>query len=302
MSFRAIGHPNYPSRTFDPPADAVVLAPPGYMDADGGGTSEMLPRRKGMGWCRLCGETRPLSKEHIPPRTAGNKGEPTRYTIDDWLNRDTLEHLPGGHRSGGGIWGFTICHDCNHATGGNYGKEYGRWAKLGGEILAQLPIAEFAGASVPKGVEAGFPDTDPASLVRQVLSMMASLAGDWRLTEREPVLRSIILDGTPHPLPTGWELVMNLYAGPRSRLTGPTLVHDGSDGRWAWLLEAAFPPLAFLLKIAGSAPMGPGVDIAPATAEPAGSRRDVRFTCQVGFGYSPYPGDYRSRGEIEAAR
>ncbi|HVF76283.1 MAG TPA: hypothetical protein VM938_14705 [Acidimicrobiales bacterium] len=302
MGFRAIGHPSYPSRNFYPPAEAVALAPPGYMEADGASTSEMLPRRKAVGWCRLCGETRTLSREHIPPRGAGNKGEPTGYTIDDWLKRETLEHLPGGRRSGGGIWGYTLCRDCNNATGGDYGKEYGRWATLGGEVLAQLPLAEFASGTVPMGVEAGFPDVDPPALVRQVLSMMASLAGDWRLTEREPVLRSIILGRSEEPLPTGWELVMNLYAGPRSRLAGPALVVDGADGGWAWLLEAAFPPLAFLLKIAGPQPIGPGVDLASATAASPGKPRDVRFTCQVGFGYSPYPGDYRSRGEIEAAR
>lgn len=283
--------------------EAMRVAPPDY-EAPG---VEMLPRHKGIGRCRLCGEVRPLTKEHIPPKRSGNVATAPTHTLIQWLDRQDLETIPGGKVEQGGIWGYTLCGDCNSLTGREYGAEYQGWAiravlmlrqdeNLHPSVLNENPEPMFVSGRFGGNGDGG---VSPGAMVRQVLSCMCSLSGNWDLAGRSPAIRRIVLGGSLEPLPEGMSLWMEMFAGPMSRMVGPQVISD-APGHWAWVMEIAHPPFAFMLVLASNYAPTFGMDMGPFVLEAPNRRVSLEATWQIGFGWTPLPGDLRSKAAIEA--
>jgi len=286
-------------------AEAMRVAPPGYAQPGG----ELLPRRKGAGRCRLCGEVRLLTKEHIPPKGAGNLATAPTHTVNQWLQRQDLDTIPGGKIEQGGIWGYTLCRACNSSTGKRYGAEYQGWAARAVLLLRQdkhlypSVLNERPEPMVVTGRFGGGRDDGvaPGAMVRQVLSCMCSLSSGWDLAGTSPAIRRIVLDGSIEALPDGMSLWMELFAGPNSRMAGPQLVSD-APGHWAWVMEIAHPPFAFMLVLGSNHAPTYGMDMSPFALEDPKRRVSLEATWQIGFGWTPLPGDLRSKAAIERAR
>jgi hypothetical protein len=283
-----------------------AAAPDGFLSED---TIEMLPRRPLQGRCRLCGQDAKLTKEHIPPRASGNKNTGRSHSFDEWLSRLDLEQLPDGEHQQGGIFGYTLCRECNSYTGTHYGAEYQKWTAIGRATLEGLPhplqldqLAEPLGWNLTAGSkEAG--GVLPGLFARQVLSCFCSLSGTWDLAERHPEIRHIILDQSPEPLPLGLELGLSLYVGPHARMAGPTLLVEPEAGEWRWLMEMAYPPFAFLLVMTSNInESGVGLMMNDWTTLDLKEPKSFEGIARIGFGWSAYPGDYRSRSAIAADR
>jgi hypothetical protein len=280
--------------------EAMEHAPEGYGIGEG---TPMLPRRRHSGRCRLCGETALLTEEHVPPRNSGNKGQYRSFTFQDWLDRASggLD-LGAGIKGQGGISGYTLCERCNSRTGGEYGSEYQGWAAFASDLLAQLPLEDQSEKVAPYYMSFEVEPVSPGRFVRQVLSMFASVSGDWWITDRMPEIRSIVLDGATAALPETVAIGLSFCAGPRARIVGPQLILNTGSLAWGWLMEVAHPPLAVSMLIVGSSGYElPGIDIGSFTLEPID--REVRFQAeaQVGFTYSPYLLDYRSAAALGAS-
>jgi hypothetical protein len=286
-------------------AQAMRVAPPGYAQPH----DELLPRRPGAGRCRLCGQTRPLTREHIPPKGAGNIETAPTHTLVQWLERRDLDPIPGGKIEQGGIWGYTLCAQCNSFTGKEYGREYQGWAIRAVLMLRQddnlhpSVLNERPEPTVVTGTFGGERDggVSPGAMARQVLSCMCSLSSGWDLAGSTPAIRRIVLQGSREPLPTGMSLWMELFAGPMSRMVGPQVVSD-APGQWSWVMEFAHPPFAFLLVLASNHDPAYGMDMGPFVLEDPGRRVTLDATWQIGFGWTPLPGDLRSRAAIESQR
>jgi len=281
------------------------VAPPGYEEPD----AELLPRRKRTGRCRLCGCLGPLTKEHIPPKAAGNVETAPTHTLTEWLDRRDLDTIPGGRIEQGGIWGYTLCPACNAFTGTAYGAEYQGWAvravrllrqdeNVYPQVLNERPAPMFVTGQFGGKGDGG---VSPGAMVRQVLSCMCSLSSGWDLAGNSPAIRRIVLDGAREPLPAGMSLWMELFAGPTSRMIGPQVASDG-PGHWAWVMEIAHPPFAFVLVLASNHEPTYGMDMSPFVLEDPARRVSLEATWQIGFGWTPLPGDYRSKAAIEMAR
>jgi len=298
--------------------EAIAAAPSGYVKINKEGeivsedTVAMLPRHPVTGKCRLCGQEAELTKEHIPPKSSGNKQRHTKLTFDDWMKHHLEADTKSKHTiEQGGIFGYTLCRKCNSLTGKLYGNEYKNWVirankmieGFGSGIAAQLnqlngPFGEEInfGTKEDGGVRTG-------ALVRQVLSCMCSLSGSWDLAERHSVLRRIILEQSTEALPDSLELGMSIYFGPRVRIQGPQLRVDAKTGIWRWFQEIAFPPFAFLMVVASnSKEPGLGLLINRMTEVHPDIRQNFTGIIELGFGWSPYPGDYRSEAAIIAGR
>lgn len=298
--------------------EAIAASPDNFIHTNLNGelvfedTVAMLPRRSLKGVCRLCGEEIILSKEHIPPKSSGNKCNFTKMTLDDWLKN----HLETDTQSKkiveqGGIFGFTLCRKCNSLTGQLYGDEYKKWV-----ILANNMITNFGVGMIPKldGLEGPFGEmidfgskkdggVRPGAFVRQVLSCMCSLSGSWDLAEKYPVLRRIILEKSVEKLPNGMEIGMSIYFGPKVRIFGPQLIINVKTGIWRWCQEMAFPPFAFVMVIASnSIEPGIGLLIDNMTEVDPDERQNFKGVVEMGFGWTPYLGDYRSKAAIIANR
>ncbi len=300
-----------PSRADDPNVkglfeDAWAAAPPGFLDED---VIEILPRRRVVGCCRLCGKETTLTKEHIPPKSSGNLQTSRSHSFDDWMQRREIDDLPGGEHQQGGIFGFTLCGACNSYTGTHYGTEYQRWAEIARATLDELPhplaldeLADPLGWSFVAGSEDDG-GVNPGAFARQVLSCLCSLSGSWDLAERHPEIRRIVLEQSLEPIPDALALGFGLYFGPTSRMVGPTVMVEPERGEWRWLMELAFPPFTFLCVIASNVKdPGIGLMMNEWTSLDLTERKRLEGIVRIGFGWAPYPGDYRTRAEILVER
>ena len=274
--------------------------------------SLMLPRRKLKGKCRLCGQILNLTKEHIPPKSSGNKSRHEKYDLDSWLKRGFAHNKVKLGVKQGGIFGYTLCRDCNSLTGKLYGGEYKNWVEIAKSTIMGFDpgtVPQLDQAVGPFGWEVVFGSKErgsavkPGAFIRQVLSCMCSLSGTWGLADRHPGIRRIVLEQSVEQLPSKLDLGMSLYLGPKMRTMGPQLKIDFKTGTWVWCQEIAFPPFAFLLILdSNTEKAGTGLMIGEFTMVPTDKEQYFSGIAEVGFGWSPYPGDYRSRAAIEAGR
>ena len=66
--------------------EALAAAP----EAIRSNESQLLPRsRPARGSCRICGGSEPLSREHVPPRVAGNTGTYREHSLSELFERET---------------------------------------------------------------------------------------------------------------------------------------------------------------------------------------------------------------------
>ena len=298
--------------------EAVEATPAGFVKTDPTGetisenTVSMLPKHPVRARCRLCGQVGDLTKEHLPPKSSGNKERLHMLTFDDWLH-DKLDANPEmNHKTEQvGVFGYTICRTCNTLTGINYGNEYKDWTERAKKIINGFEPGTLASLNQlegPFGWEVTFGSKEdgpvrPGAFVRQVLSCMCSLSGSWNLAGRYPELRRIILEQSKEPLPAGLELGFSLYVGPKIRTMGPQLRVDLKTETWRWCQEIAYPPFAFLFVIASNkANPGLGLMMHDWTTLGPDEKQHFTGTVELGFGWSPYPGDYRSEAAIIAKR
>jgi len=273
--------------------------------------SLMLPRSSFQGKCRLCGRLAKLTKEHIPPKSSGNKSRHEKYDLDGWLRRGFAHDKVKLEVGQGGIFGYTLCQGCNSLTGTLYGGEYKKWVEVAKKIITGFDsgtIPQLDQSIGPFGWEVTFGNKQtgtvkPGAFVRQILSCMCSLSGTWDLAGRYPEIRRIVLEQSAEKLPAKLDLGMSLYLGPKIRTMGPQLKIDVKTGIWIWCQEIAFPPFSFLLVLDSNKELaGTGLMIGEFTMLPTEKEQYFSGISEVGFGWSPYPGDYRSRAAIEAGR
>ena len=109
-----------------------------------------MTRHDGKGVCRICGEARELSFEHIPPKSLGDNGPSKMYRAADIVEErgafDSSRTEGVGYQQQQRGTGFrTLCRDCNSYLGRNYVGEYTECMKELGHMLARNPPAEGEG-------------------------------------------------------------------------------------------------------------------------------------------------------------
>jgi hypothetical protein len=275
------------------------------LDPYGDGSEDFMPQTPLVGRCRICGETRQLTREHVPPGAAFNLGRSRLHTVDEWVQRQNDGALPGGVLKQGGLWAYTLCKPCNDLTGARYADEYRRWA---GTVINMLADAGTNVRELDADIHThrgrfsidGNAPPRPGAFVRQVLAMMCSISAGFDLAGRYPSIRRMLLDGTTEALPAGMSIGLTAYLSTRSRLAGPMLVMDTGLGMWRWVMEVAHAPLASLLVLASN-DKGPAhvCDISRFTQIAPDTRQRVEGDLEVGFGHGVL-GDYRTKAGIDA--
>ena len=266
---------------------------------------ELFPPRGHEGRCRICGVWGKMSEEHLPPRTVQYRRRMQGVDIWDWFSRQELEIPARGRVIQGGVSGYMLCASCNNRTG-RYAREYQEWARGAANVVRSLRQTpeEIDNQDAYPYVSLSVRDLYPARLVRAVISMMLSISGSPEMGEHHPVLRKLALGGAPAPLPQQLQLFMVLYAGPHARIVGGPAgqaILDTQSGIVTRLLEVAYPPFAFQMVLEGDPDRASGVDISAFTEIGLDVRKDFQIeNLMIGFGHTPYPGDYRTRAKIEA--
>lgn len=283
-------------------SEAAAAAPDGVLQG-----GELLPRiRQPDASCRICGSKVDLSREHIPPRSAGNDDRHRSHTAEEWLRRDSLDDIPGGRTVQGGTWGYILCGSCNSATG-RFAREYGGWTVMGAQLFVEKlrPWQDMDQELVTPAVSIEVPSCRPARFARQVLSMMVSLAGPWPLTSLYPELKDTLLGGVPCSLPDDLTLGMALCAPVAARYCGPSLAMDLERRSWRWVTTLAYPPLAFEMELArstGDHEPNPMCGIGNFLEVENDVTGNVELELMVGFAHTVFPTDWRTRAQIENGR
>lgn len=265
----------------------------------------VLPTTPLVSRCRICGEVRQLTKEHVPPAAAFNRQTATVHTAEEWFARSDDGELTGGELQHGGIWGYTLCETCNNATGVRYGEEYKLWAVSIINVLADAKVNVHELEALPEIPDgpislSGNPGPRPGAFLRQALAIMCTLSADYDLAGTHPAIRRLILERSVEPLPNGMSLGLTAYIGGYPRVHGPQLVAHPEEGSWHCVMELAVPPLALLMVLGGNQPYRHVLDLSPYALVASKERRTVSGRLAVAIGYTMYPGDYRTKAMLEA--
>lgn len=273
---------------------AEILGPP----PSGG---RVANRRGSIGPCHVCGQTGPLTFEHIPPRSAGNSNARRALGLET-----SLAHPIGELPSRGwvsmqrGVGLYSTCARCNNFGGSTYVPCYLDFTASVVKALEQWATqTDSAGRfEVPEKLRMSMQRIHPGGIVRQVLFMLLAASGSNGLSSRYPMLREIVLDQLTASLPPGMALRLTLLpANQRSRVQHVAAEANFDAGRERALVEVAFTPFAWLLEI-GDPSDREAFDVSSWTEIPPEEERQIELVTTVGSIVTVIGGDYRHRWEI----
>lgn len=267
-------------------------------------SGELLPRRRGDATvCRICGSEPGNSREHVPPRSAGNSGRFTEHTFDEWSERGSLGHVPGGRTRQGGVFGYVLCESCNNTTG-RFATAYKRLAAAAAKLFVDEmePIEEMNARLVSPLVTVRFDDCAYADFGRQAASIACVVAGPWMLTDRYPQLRKVLLEDAVMENPSDLSIRLGLCAPVAGLTAGPSVHVDLENEAWRWIAVAAHPPFAFEVELAVSenwVESSPLCDITNSLSLAEKSKGNLELTAPVVFANTMFPGDWRTLAQVE---
>jgi hypothetical protein len=265
----------------------------------------LYPIRAAEGRCRICGEVRLLTEEHIPPQAAFNWDTAQRHSGEEWLAAEPGSDLGHGNEHQGGISTYTLCQPCNSLTGTRYGAEYAKWATAVHLAFQSVPPDPEGDNDIQPhyyDVTVGNADFYPGRFVRQALSTMATVSGGL-LMQRAPQLIDAILAGTPMKLPEEMGLYLAVFPERRrGRILPPMIEGDLVSGGATLLCDFMHYPFALVLVLAGreyarvtGADIGGWLEQSPDEAA-----KGFHLSTPIARCHTIFPGDYRSLAQLNA--
>jgi len=205
-----------------------------------------MAKSKQFGHCRLCGNYRPLTKEHVPPQAAFNSQTIIETTMDDWLDGDFMRPTKGKMVQGGSSH-ITLCRDCNSSTGAWYGNAFKHWCYEGASIL--LATGCEPQLSYPFYIQ-------PLNVLKQIVSMTYSVNNIHYLVEN-PDLAEFVRDKHSRRLPSRCRVFVYFnIEGMMRRVGNEMALLRLEDGIWRGynLTEISHPPFGYVVTTDGSKP------------------------------------------------
>lgn len=183
------------------------------------------------GRCRLCGQFKRLSFEHIPPKSAFNENQRLFQTM-----QDLMEERPYS-RFRKGIGSYSLCETCNNLTGGWYGEAFVHWTKQGFDWLDKLK--DDSVINLPYYIK-------PLNVLKQVLSMGLAMSPEASIRYHRD-LRQFVLNRMARHLPPRYRV--HVYFNPNGVprfASGMAITKVGDDGGSNYVeAEVALPPFGY---------------------------------------------------------
>jgi len=253
--------------------------------------------------CRLCGEERPLTFEHIPPRAAYNRGRVSMLGIEAWLAHDADPDGPAPKRriQQRGSGAYSLCAECNNLTGRLYVPELRAWVQAGAEGLFGNPglAAQFREEQRTVYAEWKLQSCRPGRFLKQVATMLLAMSPPG-LGDRFPELRNYARDPGKVGLPTELQFYLALYAGPNSRYVAGGAEASLDGGGIHHVYELAAPPFAYILSLAEQTPAIEAGNISNFATVGIDDTANVEMQMIIGYGETPFPLDFRSPAAMRA--
>lgn len=189
------------------------------------------------GYCRLCGEYKKLSFEHIPPKKAFNEHMRVFRTAQD--------HLSGRQRSKyrRGLGQYSLCEQCNNLTGAWYGNAFVEWTKQGLEWFDKVK-GERA-LNLPYYIK-------PLNVLKQAVVMSLALSPETSIPHNRE-LRQFVLHPRQKYLPGDTRIFVYFCMDGEVRFASGMAILDTSGGGSEFVIaEVALPPFGYCI----TAPVG----------------------------------------------
>ncbi|ANW95830.1 hypothetical protein AXE80_05835 [Wenyingzhuangia fucanilytica] len=191
---------------------------------------------KKTGKCRLCGEVKKLSFEHVPPESAYNS-TPVFFQDSENLH-DKSSYVYGKRkRSSRGAGGMYFCVSCNNNTGGWYAKDYKEFAEIGMYVLRSRVYAN-------KYMCAEYP-IKPLNVLKQILIMFVALESSGYLIKR-PGLKEFLMEPENNNLPENIRVFAYMTSTIKLR---NALSFSNMDGYMRHFGEISYTPFGFHISI-----------------------------------------------------
>lgn len=250
---------------------------------------DMGRRSQVFGICRVCGEHRHLTREHIPPRSAFNDATVRIIRGDDIL-KEPWGEFEVYEVSQAGFWVPALCERCNNDTGAWYGAEYARWAHSGlvHAVATNGQPTLFYGHRIM-----------PLRVVKQVLSMFLSISPPG-FGDAFPELRRFVLQRRLRGLPPEIGLYAYYNLGPNHRACGPSAFGDFGKGSVRVSADLSTFPIGYVMTIDSAPPDRRLQDIKHFAKYSYDEFAEVCLRLRLLPINTPFPGDFRTEGEVEA--
>ncbi len=196
-----------------------------------------MSKKKIIGQCHLCGQTKPLSFEHIPPEKAFNDLRLKAYTFEQLI----------GNRSGSktfqhGYGDYTLCECCNNNTGSWYGRAYVDFVY---QAMENRATKKF---DIENGIINDF-SIYPLRVFKQILTMFFTVNYP-EFQNKYPWLRDYILNKENTCYLDSLKLFVYYVEDMQSVRISPGVLGtiDTETRITAMFSEFAYPPLGYILS------------------------------------------------------
>ena len=191
---------------------------------------------KKTGKCRLCGKTRKLSFEHVPPESAFNS-KPVFF--QDYENlHDKSSYVYGKRKQSlRGAGGMYLCVSCNNNSGSWYANDYKEFAEIGMYVLKSRVYAN-------RYMSAEYP-IKPLNVLKQILMMFVALESSEYLIQR-PGLKQFLMEPKNNNLPVGIQVFAYMTSTIKLR---NALSLSNMDGYMRVFGEISYAPFGFHLSL-----------------------------------------------------
>lgn len=199
------------------------------------------------GKCKLCGEFKELTFEHVPPKKAFNSSAVKIISFEESLKLITGENqrmpwdttgLKGKiQQKGGG--GYYLCRECNNNTGSWYVEEYTTFANTMNSLINTEKIVIHNGYSFKiLGIH-------PLRILKAVMTMFCDINNNCFGDEE---LRSFLLNKKSQEFDTEkYSLYMYLVSPTSSRIASLNAIYYFGEKESVLSSEIAVYPLGFAL-------------------------------------------------------
>ena len=246
-----------------------------------------MGRKAPTGQCHLCAETKKLSYEHVPPRSAFNDCPQVYEKIDDLIFRPEEPARKEKQQRGAGA--YTLCAQCNNDTGAFYGKWYSDFIHHGMHLLHQsngAPTLHY-----PFHIF-------PLRILKQIVCMFFS-ANPPGFGEKNRELAHFVLKKEQRFIPQGFRFFMFFAVGNRARQSAICGRLDISDrSRNSTFSEITWPPFGFVMTL-DNPPEASMHEITGWGDFRYNDFRSWHLKIPVFPVFSFLPGDYRDKDEID---
>jgi len=245
---------------------------------------------KHQGICRLCGELRNLTFEHIPPKAAFNDRQQLFEVTNEMLRGRAYKKFPRG------IGQYSLCQQCNNLTGAWYGREFVRWVEQGMEWYTKLGNRGLF--YLPYYIK-------PLPVLKQILVMAVAMMNEATLQDHQE-LRQFLLNREQKYLPDKYEVYTYFNKDGKPRFASDMVVAKwDSTIRITYVqAEVALPPFGYCVctKTEGQQSLAQYEQLCDITWfgryeynewKPIQLRLPDRET------HEPFPLDFRNKSEIQ---